>query len=62
MTSKTAKIRKKPTNLTINMKSNYTMNTNKKRGQSKDQRQVVIQEEEKRNKLKKTKKYCSINK
>lgn len=38
------------------------MNTNKKKDKSNDQRQVAIHEEEKRNKLKKTKRYCSINK
>ena len=62
MSNKTAKIRKKPTNLTINMKINFTMNTYKKIDHNNDQKQVVIQEEEKSNKLKKTNKYYNINK
>ena len=59
------KIQKKKSRLrnrTKNMKSSSMMNTNKKKGNSKDPRQAAIQEEDRNNKLKRTKKYWSINK
>lgn len=62
MRNKTAKIRRRLKNRIKNMKNSFMMITNRKKDKNKDQKQAAIQEEERRNKLKRTKKYCNTNK